>query len=110
MLYIFGHWHRTCHAATTLDEGPENNFQKQEYFNKASIEWLDYIAHRDGLGFQHADDVDEKRIGQYLVDGFDRSNQTIYEFNGCYFHGHQCKLNNNEFNERVGIPMSACPI
>lgn len=78
----------------------ESNFQKQEYFNKASIEWLDYIAHRVGLDIQHAHNVGEKRIGRYLVDGFDRSNQTIYEFNGCFFHRHQCELNNSEFNER----------
>ena len=30
----------------------------------------------------------------------------MYEFNGCYFHGHDCEINQNDYNERVGVPMS----
>jgi hypothetical protein len=41
-----------------------------------------------------------------VVDGFDSSNNTIYEFNGCYFHGHNCELNPHEFNEKCNLPMS----
>ena len=84
----------------------ESNFKKEDYFNKASVEWLDYVAHRDGLDIQHAHNVGEKRIGRYVVDGFDTTNKTVYEFNGCYFHGHDCEMNTNDFNERVGVPMS----
>ena len=84
----------------------ESNFIKEEYFNKPSIEWLDYIAQRDRLDIQHAHNVGEKRIGCYLVEAFDTTNKTVYEFNGCYFHGHDCEINNNDFNDRVGVPVS----
>ena len=29
-----------------------------------------------------------------------------HEFNGCYFQGHDCEINQNDYNERVGVPMS----
>jgi len=44
-------------------------------------------------------------IGVYAVDGFCESTKTVYEFNGCVFHGHHCAL---EFIEKNGgiIPLS----
>jgi very-short-patch-repair endonuclease len=83
----------------------ETNFRKQDFFNKSSIEWLDYVAQRDGVNIEHAHNMGEKRIGRYFVDGFDTANKTIYEFNGCYFHGHQCEINEKDYNERCGVPM-----
>ena len=34
----------------------------------------------------------EFRIGPYRVDGFDKENKKVFEFNGCYFHHHACSL------------------
>jgi hypothetical protein len=42
-----------------------------------------------------------------IVDGFDESSKTIYEFWGCYFHGHPeyfnsddiCEVNGKKFGE-----------
>ena len=36
---------------------------------------------------QHARNKGEVRIGPYKVDGFCQDNKTIYEFNGCFWHG-----------------------
>ena len=58
------------------------------------------------LDIQHAHNVGEIKIGRFLVDSFDVANRTVYEFNGCYFHGHDCEINQNDYNERVGAPMS----
>lgn len=58
----------------------ENNFKKQDYFNNRSIEWMDYIMHRDGVRIVHSlNQGTENRVGRYLVDGFDCTNKTIYE-------------------------------
>ena len=81
----------------------ENNFKKEDYFNKISIEWLDYVAYRDEVDIKHAHNHGEQRIGRYLVDGFDSTNNTIYEFNGCYFYGHKCKLNTHDFNQKMPV-------
>ena len=78
----------------------ENNFKKEEYFNKISIEWLDYIAYRDEVDIKHEHNHGEKRIGRFLVDGFDSSTNTIYEFNGCYFHD-KCNLPMSELYRRT---------
>ena len=50
-----------------------------------------------GTGFvRHARNVGyEKRIGRYLVDGWDQDNNIVYQFHGCYFHGHKCDMTEN---------------
>ena len=85
----------------------ENDFKRQEYFNKLSIEWLDYIMHRDGRNIAHAhNSTTEQRIGPYLIDGTDMQNRVLYEYNGCYWHGHKCPLNQNDFNDKCSVPMT----
>lgn len=72
----------------------ENGFRliKRERYLKAFyyLEWLRYdkevdIDHYFNKG-------KEFRIGPYLVDGFSRNEKKVYEFNGCYFHHHDCAL------------------
>ena len=41
------------------------------------------------------------------VDGFDAQAQTVYQFHGCYWHGHDCSPNRGkEFNDKRSKPMS----
>lgn len=40
----------------------ENNFKRLEYYGKWSIEWLDFLAHHDGLNIAHAHNRGEQRI------------------------------------------------
>ncbi|KAJ8311948.1 LOW QUALITY PROTEIN: hypothetical protein KUTeg_010501 [Tegillarca granosa] len=40
----------------------------------------------------------ERRIGPYLINGFDTENQTLYEF--YYFHGHDCERTQNVTNQK----------
>ncbi|KAL9989107.1 hypothetical protein ACROYT_G003618 [Oculina patagonica] len=45
----------------------------------------------------------EKRIGgrQLPVDGFHKESQTVFQFHGCNWHGHQCHLTHGkEMNEK----------
>ena len=45
--------------------------------------WLDWLEHQTpGLEITR-----EQQLGIRVADGFDHENKTIYEFNGCYFHG-----------------------
>ena len=37
----------------------------------------------------------EKKRGPYPVDDWDASTGTVYQFHGCYFHGHQCEVTKN---------------
>ena len=58
----------------------------------AAHTWLEFISCRDGLDIQHKHNGKEMRLGRHAVkvDGFCAANQTVYEFMGCYWHGHSC--------------------
>ena len=51
----------------------------------------------------------EKHIGlsQLPVDGYDAGNQTVYEFHGCYWHGHRCWLTAKKFTSSKADPNSS---
>lgn len=43
----------------------------------------------------------EKRIGPFYVDGYDPCTKTVYEFNGCYFHGCECMKGRMNEQDRI---------
>ena len=69
-------------------------------YSKVSIKWLNYIANRDNIEIEHAEHVGEFRIpgSKYRADGYCRETNTIYEFDGCYFHGCPCCYDPNDTN------------
>ena len=53
--------------------------------------WMNYLNIGDQAKIQHKlNHGSEKRVGKYLVDGWDSNTNTIYQYQECYFHGHQC--------------------
>ena len=78
---------------------------KKEYSTKAarkSLEWLQWLQHTLQHPLQHKfNSSTEKRIGKYPVDGFDPETQIIYQFHGCYWHGHTCMSYKNPVNAAV---------
>ena len=55
-----------------------------------------YLNHTQGLNIQHKLNTGkEKKIGPYLVDGYDSGSNTVYQFHGSYWHGHDCWLTKN---------------
>ena len=60
-----------------------------------ALEWLSWLEISNHIEIQHAFNKGEKVIGsrQIPVDGFCKETKTIYQFIGCYWHGHQCALN-----------------
>ncbi len=59
-----------------------------DLFGIKEKKWLDYLG------------VTERqvRIGKYIVDGFDPLTNTIYEFNGDFWHGNPDVFNPNDIN------------
>lgn len=51
----------------------------------------------------------EYKVGRYTVDGYDPDTRTVYEFNGCIWHGshgcHECSINPHSKNPRNGMSM-----
>ena len=51
--------------------------------------WMELIMKEQNVKILHKmNNGQEKRVGPYLVDGYDPRNGVIYEFNGCFYHGH----------------------
>ena len=56
-------------------------------------DWMDYLNQTRGVCIRHKLNMGkEKKIGPYPVDGFDSNTNTVYQFHGCHWHGHQCWL------------------
>jgi G:T-mismatch repair DNA endonuclease (very short patch repair protein) len=47
-----------------------------------------------------------KRIGRYNADGYDEETNTVYEFNGCFFHGCRKCYHPDDINPLTGDKMS----
>ena len=54
--------------------------------------WLKYVKCSEGLDVQHIQNEKEVCLGRHgvRVDGYCASTQTVYDFLGCYWHGHSC--------------------
>lgn len=58
-------------------------------YSKISIEWLESIAKKETIKIEHVKNKSEHLIkdSRYKADGYCKKTNTIYEFNGCFFHG-----------------------
>ena len=62
--------------------------EKTETFSKISMNWLKWISDTQGVYIQHALNGGEYNIPNVgKVDGFCKATNTIYEFQGCFWHG-----------------------
>jgi len=75
----------------------EDNYKLHpcQKYSFLALEWLSWLEISNHIEIQHAFNKGEKVIGsrQIPVDGFCEETKTIYQFFGCYWHGHQCALN-----------------
>ena len=76
---------------------------------RMAIEWSEWVAQKERIHIHHQLNNTEKRIGdrKLPVDGFNAQTQTVYQFHGCFWHGHDCALNQGkDFNEKRKKPMA----
>ena len=70
---------------------PSIGYTARDNYSFVSIAWLQWLEHKNpALHIQHAHSSDgEYRIPgtQYRADGYDADSKTVYEFNGCLYHG-----------------------
>ena len=75
--------------------------KKYGNISKAEKLWLKSIEEKLGRNIEH-----NKKIGNYNVDGYDSETNTVYEFNGCFFHGCPNCYEGNEKNTLTGDKMT----
>ena len=99
-----------CMATYRSSFMPENSIpiHHEDHYQRHSakgIKWLEFLRARGVKDMQHALRWGEKWIERdcgkkYYVDGFSKRTNTVYEFNGCEFHGcPKCK-DPEDFNHR----------
>lgn len=76
-------------------------------FSKAQIAWLDGIMKNENIFIQHAANIGERKIpGIGKVDGYHKDEktgvETVYEFNGDYWHGNPNKFKPENINKTTG--------
>ena len=71
----------------TIGIVPTGGYGQNATYSVKAIEWLRWMAHTANVAIEHARNGGEAKIGPYYVDGYDRENNTVYEFHGCLFHG-----------------------
>ena len=74
---------------------PENHVKR--YY--AMYDWMNWLSYKTGKRIKHKmNQGQEFRIGPYYVDGKSDQNE-IYEFMGCFFHGHTCQISKDDQRE-----------
>ena len=73
-----------------------DGYKKQVKYSRQSIQWLEYIMRTENVQIKHAENGGEYRIDNFQVDGYDEENRTVYEFHGCFWHGHSCHTGYDE--------------
>jgi len=78
-------YRRTDYKANTIGLIPENDSYRSRQ-SKEALKYLKWLEITKKINLQTAANGKEKWIHGAPVDGFDASTNTIYEFDGCYFH------------------------
>ena len=73
---------------------PKGGYTANNKQSKKALMWLVHRERTDGCTIQHGRNGREYRLPELphlSVDGFCPETKTVYEFMGCYFHGHICQ-------------------
>ena len=84
----------------------EENFTPKctQQISYAATEWLRYRALTDKVIILHRYNYGEVRLGgkRIAVDGYVVKDKIVYQFHGCYWHGHTCHLTRNLLKTESG--------
>ncbi len=75
--------------------------------SKVSLQWLAWEQFQDPvMRIRHAGNGREVRIGpaRCPVDGFDPETKRVFQFHGCFYHGHDCRHNPDRKKENPFRP------
>ncbi|XP_055908156.1 uncharacterized protein LOC129942989 [Eupeodes corollae] len=67
---------------------PRKGYRLTENQSKKAIQWLIWESKLRKISLKHAANGKEVKIAGLKVDGFCEETQQIFEFHGCYYHGH----------------------
>lgn len=77
---------------------PLHGFNPSKIYSNIALQWIKYISYSENKFIQHLRNGGEVKFGKYSVDGYCKDTKTIYEFNGCYWHGCGNCFSSSTFN------------
>jgi hypothetical protein len=72
---------------------PSGGYTRNRNYSKKALMWLLHMEQEDSCTIRHAGNGGEFRLPElprYSVDGYCAATRTVYEFMGCFYHGHTC--------------------
>jgi hypothetical protein len=79
----YGAFRRDYLQPETIGLTPFNDYHPNRTHSVIADIWMDWLEHQDG----NIIITREQKLGKYPVDGYDHNTETVYEFNGCLWHG-----------------------
>ena len=73
---------------------PTGGYSLNQKYSKKALMWLVCMERTDGCAIMHVRNGREYRLPElpnYSVDGYCAESKTVYEFLGCFLHGHTCQ-------------------
>ena len=64
-----------------------NEHQLKTKTSNKAVKWLSWLAETEEIDIEHVRNGGERRVGKYSLDGFCEERNTVYEFQGCFWHG-----------------------
>ena len=79
--------------------------EQSQKVSRAAAEWLRFRAITDGVNILHQYNHGEVSLGEarVRVDGLVPKLKRVYQFHGCYWHGHFCHLNKSTVTTDKGL-------
>ncbi|XP_035204371.1 uncharacterized protein LOC118179300 [Stegodyphus dumicola] len=89
----------------TIAMVPTRGYVNSTNYSPDSIRW--FVAASEGIALQHAlNGSGEHRIAGISVDGFCQATQTVYQFQGCFFHGCSPCYDGDTIHPLKGVSMA----
>ncbi|XP_071032985.1 uncharacterized protein [Parasteatoda tepidariorum] len=98
----------SCIQPDTIGMVPALGYTSSTNYSPDSIRWLDFTAEKEGIAIQHAlNSTGECKVGGMYVDGFCSETNTVYQFQGCFFHGCDTCFDRDVSHPLKGVTMAS---
>jgi hypothetical protein len=100
---------KTQFVKSQIPQIPTRGYMKNTNHSLKAIVWLEWVSLKElggGRKIQHARNGGEFNVPgtRFSTDG--RYGNTVYEFNGCFYHGHHCMTNRSAKDPRTALTMN----
>ncbi|XP_055387941.1 uncharacterized protein LOC129616346 [Condylostylus longicornis] len=82
----------------TISLIPKHGYRNSDNQSKVAIQWLVWEEEKRNINIRHAAKQKESFVNSVKVDGFCSETNQVFEFYGCYYHGHPTCIPHNRNN------------